>query len=387
VRNRIICPVAPNARGTVSIGTEPSSRSEERRYGVQETSVWVPADHYSSHGGAPLRIYRDAEEISFLSRIQSCPLRFRDVAWTYSGLIARHGQQSVQARQPQESFLLRDPSGRDLFADPAAGERWRPALLSGSEILAYRVVWGGGHVYWPAERLDVPKVYKSGYDIGRYEKPKVFLRQTGDRLTAAVDRRGLLCLNNLHLMGSSENAGISPLVLAGVLMSAPVQRTYRIISLESARPLAQVDLKMVEGLPYPADSAGSPIGSGAMPARTSPPVRKLLRALERALTHDDSAALLELAELAWSQAGRPMAEGPLTGRETLHLMLEWLLEKLEYAVENSPPRAVRRQRVTDYKPRTPRTPRGAAREDVELFRSLLDGIVSICFQVAVPPTD
>jgi hypothetical protein len=384
VRNRIVRSAAARGRGSSRSQGDDGPGVSERRSGLSETSVWVPLDHYSPAGQAPLRMYRDEEEMGFFSRIQSSPLRVRDVAWTYSGLIARYGQQSMQSDRPLDAFLLRDPSGRIVLHDPDAREQWREALLSGSQIVEHSIRGGGGYLYWPRLHADISRLYKSGYVISRYESPKVFLRQTGDRLVAAVDRRTLLCLNNIHLVGSKSPADISPLILAGILMSGPLQRAYRISSLESARPLAQVDLKMVEGLPWPSDAAGGPIGLGTYPARPFPPAKRLLRSLDRALAHDDSAALLQVAEDAWRLPDAPYADTSLTGRHVLHVLLQWLLEKLEVASEIVPAKRVRRSGTGALRSRSPGPRPGTSKEDLELYRGLLDGIVSVFFQLTTP---
>lgn len=385
VRNRILEPAsgrAASARRRLR-GDPEAAPSEEGHSAFVEHAVWVPSVQYSAAGSAPLRIFRDAEEMAFLSRIQSGPLRFRDVAWTYSGLIGRFGQHSIQGERPLEIFELRDPSGRLLFSDTAARERWRPALLSGGEVTDYHIRWVGGHVYWPQAREDLVRLYKSGYDLARYEKPKVFLRQTGDHLTAAVDRQGLFCLNNLHLVGSLEQAKIPPLILAGMLMSGPVRRAYGISSLESSRPLAQVDLKTLESLPYPCDSSGAPIGSGAIPPRTTPPARKVLRSLDRAHANEDTAAVLELAEKAWRCGAQPMTSGSLTGREALSLLLLWFLERLESAARASATeRAARQSRPENARPRT----RETRHPDFEIIEPLFDEIVSLFFQLSTATT-
>jgi hypothetical protein len=267
--------------------------------------------------------------MDFLREMLRTPQRFAHVAWTYSGLIARHGQRSVQSEHAESRFLLRDRRGREVHQDPDASKKWQPALLSGSEVTPYRVEWQGGRVYLPESRTLLSMIYKSGFDLERYRRPKVFLRQTGDRLVAALDRDGLLCMNNLHLLGGGEASGVSPLLLLGLLMSRPVQRTYRIFALEGSRPLAQVDLKTVESLPYPVDSEGSPIGAGSPPPRTHPKSRALARVVDRAVESGTVDRLLEIASKASRVAAAPFEGGPLTGRNVLALLFLHLLERRE----------------------------------------------------------
>lgn len=296
---------------------------------LEGTEVWVPAARFKSGRGAALRIFRDSGEIDFLERVQAATLRVRDVAWTYSGLIARYGQKTVQSRRAESRFLLRDRRGRQVAFDEDAARRWCPALLSGSEVTPYRVRWGGGRVYLIDSREELARIFKSGFDLERYRRPKVFLRQTGDRLIAALDRESYFCMNNLHLIGGRADFRVPPLLLVGLLMSEPIQRTYRIYALEGSRPLAQVDLKTVESLPYPTDASGHPVGAGEPPPRTHPQSRKVLRYVDRALKGSNLEAVLKLVGRARDSAERTFEEGPLRGRDVLTLALTRIVEYQE----------------------------------------------------------
>ncbi len=369
VRNRVLDaslselrrPPAPRAaRNSAGPGTAP---------GIAGTaggrSVWVPAVQYSPAGPAPLRIYRDESEMAFLSRIQTSPFRIRDVAWSYSGLIARHGQKSIQAEAPAGRFRITGSRGEEVYRDENAGSRWHRSLLSGGEITPFRVNWRGGLVYVPEGRESLGKVYKSGFDLARYDRPKIFLRQTGDSLIAAVDRTGLYCLNNLHLLGSRERTGIPPLVLAGVLMSGPVQRAYRISTLERARPLAQVDLTAVEALPYPCDPTGAPLGACLSPSRSLPQVRRILRSVERDLSAGESSDVLRIFEAACRAGAGLFEEGPLAGREVVTLLIDHVLQlrENEAAAEPVEPPPVRARRA-----------RGAERDETDGSGPGLEGL-------------
>lgn len=334
----------------------------------------VPIGAYSAAGGTGLRIYRDQGEVEFLSRMQAAPFRFKDVAWTYSGLIARHGQKTVQAQAPCAEFRIPGSAGRGAFVDPEASDHWRPALLGGGEVVPFAVRWRGGHLYLPGRPEEIPVVYKSGFDLARYEGTKIFLRQTGDRLVAAVDRDGMLCLNNLHLVGSHAKPAIQPAVLAAMLLSGPVQRAYRISSLEASRPLAQVDLKIVGELPYPSDAAGLPVGAAPLPPRSSPAARRLLRRIERGLADPDSGDLTALAVTARSAGPAPIEPGGVPGDGAVTLLILELAEAME------------REAATIPDPEEPAIFRVGRRgnsgpQDASSLQPLLDEIVSILFDV------
>jgi hypothetical protein len=117
-------------------------------------------------------------------------------------------------------------------------------------------------------------------------------------------------------------------------MSAPLQRIYRIYALEGARPLAQVDLKTVESLPYPSDSEGHALGTGPPAPRTHPQSRQLFRQISRWLKDGRHALFTECVEKAAEAASRPFdSSGPLSGREVLTLVFLRLLELRESAAQ------------------------------------------------------
>ncbi len=334
----------------------------------------VSATAYRAPGSTMLRIYRDPGEVEFLSRVQAAPFRFRDVAWTYSGLIARYGQKSVQAHAPRAEFRIADRGRHGGYVDLDAMSHWRPALQGGGEVVPFAIRWRGGHLYWPGPREATSAVYKSGFDLARYEGTKVFLRQTGDRLVAAVDRDRLLCLNNLHLVGSLPQPGIPAAILAAVLLSGPVQRAYRISSLETSRPLAQVDLEMVGELPYPSDAAGLPVGAGPLPLRSSPAGRRLLRRIERGLSEPDSGDLVALAEAAWVAGPKPLEPGGVAGNSAitqLVLELAGALEREASGAGDASPTANRR----------PERRAEPALPGVLRLQTLLDEVVAALFRI------
>lgn len=207
------------------------------------------------------RIFRDEKEQRLVAEMERQPLRLDELIESYSGLIARYGQETVIG--PREGpFVLGNRQGAIVFRDPDPAGRWLPALQSGAEVEPYKARWRGGALYIPADRDGLRKVYKSGFDLERYAGSKLFLRQTGDRLVAARDLRNFYCLNNVHILSARSDPGIDLRFLCGLLMSDPIQRYYQIVALEAGRPLAQVDLATVETLPVPCDAGGAPYGSG-----------------------------------------------------------------------------------------------------------------------------
>lgn len=147
---------------------------------------------------------------------------------SYSGLIGRKGQVS----------LLRS-------TNPGLSGPWAPLLRSGGEIDRYRLAWAGEEVCLQ------PDLIKSGGHRAHYEGPKLLLRQTADTLRAVYDEQGYYCLNNIHLL-VARRSDLDLRVMLGVINSSAVGVYYRAVAMEQGRLYAQVDLDLLESLPFPA---------------------------------------------------------------------------------------------------------------------------------------
>ena len=141
------------------------------------------------------------------------------------------------------SGLISKTGQKNIVSDQKQGGRWLPAIVSGKEFSRYVVVPDGYYIDY-----DKPKI-KSGYGNVNYFEDKVLMRQTGDSLICAIDDRGLLALNNVHV-GNKTKEGVSLQYVVALLNSRLMDFYYRTVSLESGRVMAQIDIEMIESLPF-----------------------------------------------------------------------------------------------------------------------------------------
>ena len=134
-------------------------------------------------------------------------------------------------------------SQKDLIATDCRDPKWKKGLISGRQVLPYRVEWNGHYLHIAPECL-----YAGGWDPDVVEHPKILIRQTGCDLITAVDNDGLYHLNNLHSV-SPLAAEPSLSYLCAALNSGLLNRYYHLISLERGRPMAQTDIETLELLP------------------------------------------------------------------------------------------------------------------------------------------
>ena len=86
----------------------------------------------------------------------------------------------------------------------------------------------------------------AGFDVS----PKIVLRQTGDRLVAAVDSEKLICMNNLHVL-TPLDGGVTMWAILGLLNSKVLNWYYQYLNPEMGEALAEVKKTNVERLPIP----------------------------------------------------------------------------------------------------------------------------------------
>ncbi|MFZ5822730.1 MAG: TaqI-like C-terminal specificity domain-containing protein [Bacillota bacterium] len=178
---------------------------------------------------ARFRLVSDTADLNLLRQMERSPYRLGDWLHSYSGLIARRGQASLLL--PAEGAP--EPSG-------PVGR----LLRSGREIDRYWLNWNGARV-----RLD-PALIKSGGNRAYYERPKLLLRQTADSLRAVYDDQGYYCLNNIHLLVPARG-DTNLRALLGLINASVVGRYYRAVAMEAGRLYPQVDLDLLESLPFP----------------------------------------------------------------------------------------------------------------------------------------
>lgn len=150
-------------------------------------------------------------------------IRFR------SGLISKKGQDKIKSNIPMVGS-------------------WGPGIFSGENVKKYKVEYTGQYLCYEKG------IIKSG-GIGtvNYFEPKLFVRQTGDSITCAIDFKNLLAINNVHignLLTSEEN---DLYYICAILNSKLIDKYYKIISLEEGRTMAQIDIDTLLNIPVPDD--------------------------------------------------------------------------------------------------------------------------------------
>jgi hypothetical protein len=146
---------------------------------------------------------------------------------------------------------LRSTRGqKSIVSSQCQGELWFKGIKSGSQVSPYYLEWDGTWLH-----VDPRHLFKGGFDPQVIANEKVLVRQTGDRLTAAVDQAGLYHLNNVHSFSGQKVAHLQSkldLYFVAALMNCNFWLyLYQMSTRERARALAQIDIETVEAMPLP----------------------------------------------------------------------------------------------------------------------------------------
>jgi hypothetical protein len=227
---------------TVNVATAVSTRD-------LETGCYAEHYQYDQQYLHPrFHLFLSQEELTVFDSLNACGSVLGDYCGVYSGCIAKYGQASIISAIPASSHSIYDQSGKLILCDDQAQGRWHKLLRRGANIGQYRKMPNGQYIYIHEDET-VRKLYaKSGFDLKKYEGEKLLLRQTGGDLIAAYDDEGYFCLNNMHVIYSTN--GSMPLTVVQALLNSYLYNFYyHCINRETKRVLPQIDIDILKQLP------------------------------------------------------------------------------------------------------------------------------------------
>lgn len=197
-------------------------------FDLDKTSYTIFQDEFLQNHLQRFRLFfnaSDHQKVKDIEKKSVCKLG--DLLTLASGVIGKNGKKSIVS-------TIKKSDGN-----------YCRGITSGKFILQNKQpVWQGEYI-----NID-PQVIKSGLGKIDYSKEKILIRQTADRIIAAVDKQGLAVTNNIHA-GTAVNADIDLDKLCSYLNSPEINFYYQAITLEAHRAMAQTDLETLRELPMP----------------------------------------------------------------------------------------------------------------------------------------
>lgn len=240
----VVTVLTNNASTANSVCVEVAARAEQLTSG-QLSKRFTYEQQYLNRR---FSLFFDNEEFEVFHAMQAFDKRFSDCCCIYSGCIARYGQKSIVAPEPVASHVIYDYQGNIVVNDRQAETRWQKLIGRGGYITQYFIKSEYQYIYIHEDEAVRRRYAKSGFDLERYAKEKLFIRQTGETLIAAYDNNGYYCLNNMHILYSIDDKFPVKLLLA-LLNSRLYNYYYQCVTRETGRVLPQVDIDTLRGIP------------------------------------------------------------------------------------------------------------------------------------------
>lgn len=142
----------------------------------------------------------------------------------------------------------------ELFVDRCVDASCRPLLFGRREIRPHTLSWHGRYIRLAAiPESRTADRYASAGRPGWYDREKVLVRRTGDRVLAAVDRDRRYASNNFFLVFPRRPCGLDLDGLCALLNSAFMTRYFRTVEPRRGQAFAELKIKHLAAFPLPAD--------------------------------------------------------------------------------------------------------------------------------------
>lgn len=176
---------------------------------------------------------------------------------------------------------------RKLFRLEPAGERCVPLIVGRREITRYQLRWAGTFLDRDPGLID--RGAGEYANLGRLEwhsGTKIVVRRTGDRIIAALDRRGYHVSNNLFVVLPRDTMDLTELRAHVALLNSRFTTWYfRTVQPRTGRLFAELKIVHLVAFPRPSEAAWRPI---------VPDLARCAETIERALEADPAAVVARM---------------------------------------------------------------------------------------------
>ena len=148
---------------------------------------------------------------------QLATTQLSDIVTMHTGIRSRIGQKNICSKTQKD-------------------ENWKRGIVSSRQVVPFNIIYDRDWI-----NISPNLLWSGGYNAEIIERPKIILRQTGDKIIAAVDDRELYHLNNCHTI-APKTQELNLFALATQLNSIEFNEVYNILSMEKGRALAQIDM-------------------------------------------------------------------------------------------------------------------------------------------------
>ncbi len=195
-----------------------------RREGMQDLAALPPVEQGVFHGLPDQRfnIFMSTIGVHWTRRLHAGRVRLGQVYRVHEGIHSGN----VRSK---------------LFVPHHPGEKGRPLLQRGNELMPFQHRWEGWYVNYDPGLVQRDRGEYAG--LGRPDHlgaPKVLVRRTGERLVAALDEEGLFISNNFFYCLPRTTSSLHPKVLVCLLNSTLMGLLYHLQNPVMGRMFAEL---------------------------------------------------------------------------------------------------------------------------------------------------
>lgn len=183
-------------------------------------------NYYSDIEYNRFRMLFSAKDYSLVKKIDSSFPKLFNFLCGHTGIRSKIGQKNIIEKYKKS-------------------ELYKKGIISGGQIFKYCIQYLNDYI-----NIDKSILHGGGFDKEIIENKKILLRQTSDKIIAAIDTNGYYHLNNVHTFSPINNTCLIEYITS-ILNSKLMNFYYKKISLEEGRAMAQIDIEVIEKFPIP----------------------------------------------------------------------------------------------------------------------------------------
>jgi hypothetical protein len=198
---------------------------------TQNQNVWAKLK------GETINLFLTENQLNLFEKIQKDSIQLNELV----NLVVGVKPYEVGKGNPEQTYEMLH--NRIYDADFKVDETYRK-LLRGKDINKYVNLWNGKRWIKYGNNLAAPRKQKT-FDA----KEKIVIRQTGDKLIAAIDNLQFICMNNLHIITLLPKSKIKLKYLLALLNSKLFDFYHQCLNPEKGEALAEIKKENVGKLP------------------------------------------------------------------------------------------------------------------------------------------
>jgi type I restriction-modification system DNA methylase subunit len=164
--------------------------------------------------------FTDISSIDLMNKIKNNTVKLNDIADFYNG--------------------IKTGDNKKFISDSKADKRYKE-IIRGRDVERYKLCFGNKFILFDKDLL-----WSNTNEEKLTKKPKIIMRQTGDKLTGVIDKQGYMTMDTTHLIFDTK---IDIYTLLAILNSSLMNWFYQKMTAEQGKVFAEIKIVNLKKLP------------------------------------------------------------------------------------------------------------------------------------------